>query len=154
MSGKQQNTNMTSSRPYLVRALHEWIVDNNVTPYILVNAMHPDARVPNEYVEGGKIVLNISPNAVNALVLEKSHIEFEARFRGVVEYIYVPMAAVMAIYAKENGRGMAFDDSEDFARDETSASSATTSSTIPAQSDSISKSKSKPKKIKHLKIIK
>lgn len=103
---------MTSSRPYIVKALHEWIVDNHMTPYLLVNAMNNDVMVPERYIDNGKIVLNINPMAVNVLAIEKSHIEFEARFRGIVEHVFVPMQAVLAIYAKENGRGMAFEDDD------------------------------------------
>ena len=113
MKGGQGNHPMGSSRPYIVKALHEWIVDSSLTPYLLVFADYPNAQVPYQYVDKGKIVLNISPSSVNLLVIDKTHIEFEARFRGILEYIYVPMNAVMAIYAKENGRGMAFDEEED-----------------------------------------
>ena len=104
---------MTSSRPYIVKALHEWIVDNHLTPYLLVNAQGNYVRVPMDYVDNGKIVLNISPSAVNAFVLEHNYIEFEAKFRGVPEHIYVPMNSILAIYAKENGRGMAFEEEGD-----------------------------------------
>lgn len=105
---------MTSSRPYLLRAFYEWIVDNNATPYVVVNAEFPHVSVPQEYVENGRIVLNISPGAVRSLLLANDHVEFNARFAGVPHDIYVPMRAVTAIYAKENGRGMVFkDDDED-----------------------------------------
>jgi stringent starvation protein B len=105
---------MTSSRPYLLRAFYEWIVDNNATPYIVVNADFPQVAVPREYVDNGRIVLNISPGAVRSLLLANDHVEFNARFGGVPHDIYVPMRAVTAIYAKENGRGMVFkDDDED-----------------------------------------
>ena len=105
---------MTSSRPYLLRAFYEWIVDNNATPYVVVNADFPQVSVPREYVDNGRIVLNISPGAVRALLLANDHVEFNARFGGVPHDVYVPMRAVNAIYAKENGRGMVFkDDDED-----------------------------------------
>lgn len=105
---------MTSSRPYLLRAFYEWIVDNNATPYIVVNADFPQTSVPQEYVDNGRIVLNISPGAVRSLLLANDHVEFNARFGGIPHDIYVPMRAVTAIYAKENGRGMVFkDDDED-----------------------------------------
>ena len=107
-----KNIPMTSSRPYIVQALHEWIIDNNLTPYLLVSAHHDGVMIPARYIDNGKIVLNVNPMAVNALVMDKSHIEFEARFRGIVEHVYVPMQAVMAIYAKENGRGMSFDEDD------------------------------------------
>ncbi len=105
---------MTSSRPYLLRAFYEWIVDNNATPYVVVNADFPQVMVPREYVDNGRIVLNISPGAVRSLLLANDHVEFNARFGGVPHDVYVPMRAVNAIYAKENGRGMVFkDDDED-----------------------------------------
>ena len=105
---------MNSSRPYLLRAFYEWIVDNNATPYVVVNADFPQVMVPREYVDNGRIVLNISPGAVRSLLLANDHVEFNARFAGVPHDIYVPMRAVSAIYAKENGRGMVFkDDDED-----------------------------------------
>lgn len=105
---------MNSSRPYLLRAFYEWIVDNNATPYIVVNADLPDVSVPRDYVDNGRIVLNISPGAVRSLLLANDHVEFNARFAGVPHDIYVSMRAVTAIYAKENGRGMVFkDDDED-----------------------------------------
>lgn len=105
---------MNSSRPYLLRAFYEWIVDNNATPYVVVNADFPQVMVPREYVDNGRIVLNIAPGAVRSLLLANDHVEFNARFGGVPHDIYVPMRAVSAIYAKENGRGMVFkDDDED-----------------------------------------
>ncbi|MBS0285748.1 MAG: ClpXP protease specificity-enhancing factor [Proteobacteria bacterium] len=104
---------MNSSRPYLLRAFYEWIVDNNATPYVVVNADFPQVSVPREYVDNGRIVLNISPGAVRSLLLANDHVEFNARFAGVPHDIYVPMRAVSAIYAKENGRGMVFKDDEE-----------------------------------------
>ncbi len=104
---------MNSSRPYLLRAFYEWIVDNNATPYVVVNADFPQVSVPREYVDNGRIVLNISPGAVRSLQLANDHLEFNARFAGVPHDIYVPMRAVSAIYAKENGRGMVFKDDEE-----------------------------------------
>ncbi|MGQ3889886.1 ClpXP protease specificity-enhancing factor [Legionella sp. CNM-1927-20] len=99
---------MTSNRPYLIRAIYDWIVDNNLTPHILVNAEHPDVQVPQDYVNGGRIVLNISPQACRGLHLENDRVVFTARFSGVTHQIFVVPAAILAIYAKENGRGMEF----------------------------------------------
>ena len=105
---------MNSSRPYLLRAFYEWIVDNKSTPYLVVDADYPGAHVPKEYVENGRIVLNVSPEAVRSLLLANDHVKFNARFGGVPIDIYIPMRAISAIYAKENGRGMVFkDDDED-----------------------------------------
>lgn len=96
-----------------MRAFYEWIVDNNATPYVVVNADFEQVMVPREYVDNGRIVLNISPGAVRGLLLANDHVEFNARFGGVPHDIYVPMRAVSAIYAKENGRGMVFKDDEE-----------------------------------------
>lgn len=99
---------MTPSRPYLVRALNDWILDNDMTPYIVVDAGVVGVRVPEDYVTNGQIILNVSPGAVNDLLVESDAIEFRARFGGVPMQVYVPVIAVMAIYAKENGQGMVF----------------------------------------------
>ena len=109
---------MKSSRPYLLRAFYEWIVDNDFTPYVVVNSELPGVDVPQKYVEDGRIVLNISPAAVRSLLLANDHIEFSAQFSGVPHDIYAPMRAVTAIYAKENGRGMVFKEDEDEDEDE------------------------------------
>lgn len=104
---------MTSNKPYFIRALYDWIVDNDLTPYLLVNAEHPDVEVPQEHVTAGRIVLNISPTACRGLHLENDRIVFSARFSGQVTQIFVSPSAVMAIYAKENGRGMEFGEEYD-----------------------------------------
>ncbi len=100
---------MSSSRPYLVRALYEWIVDNGCTPYVLVDAELQGVEVPVQYVKNGQIVLNISPTAVAELLLDNTAMSFSARFGGVPTTIYVPMPAVLGIYARENGQGMVFE---------------------------------------------
>jgi len=99
---------MTPSRPYLMRALNECILDNECTPYVLVDASLPGVQVPEDYVNNGQIVLNISPGAVKALHIDGNGLSFNARFGGVPIDIYVPMVAILAIYAKENGQGMVF----------------------------------------------
>ena len=97
----------TSTRPYLVRALYEWCTDNNLTPYIAV-LVDERVQVPAEYVQNGEIVLNISFDATSGLKLDNEFIEFKARFGGIPRDIFVPMDRVIAIYARENGQGMAF----------------------------------------------
>ena len=99
---------MTSNKPYFIRAIYDWIVDNDLTPYLLVNAEYPDVEVPQEHVNSGRIVLNVSPKACRGLHLENDRIVFTARFSGRTTQIFVSPAAVLAIYAKENGRGMEF----------------------------------------------
>lgn len=99
---------MTSNRPYLIRALHEWITDNGLTPHVLVNAEIPGVEVPSGYVHEGRIVINISTSAVRNLQLGNDLIEFSGRFGGTAHYIRFPANAVIAIYARENGQGMVF----------------------------------------------
>lgn len=100
---------MNSSRPYLVRALYEWIVDNDCTPHVLVNAEYPSVQVPQGFANDGQIVLNVSPSAVRHLHMDNEAISFEGRFGGVPHTLYVPIAAILGIYARENGQGMVFD---------------------------------------------
>lgn len=99
---------MTSNRPYILRALHEWIVDNGLTPYVLVNATADNVSVPEQHVKDGKIVLNISPAAVRDLDLGNTSITCNTRFGGAPFHIVIPTGAILAIYAKENGKGMIF----------------------------------------------
>ncbi len=103
---------MTSTRPYLLRALYEWIVDNGMTPYLLVDAEYDQVHVPSQYIDNGRIVLNVSPSAVRGLDLGNEGVLFSARFSGKPFDVSVPMAAVKAIYAQENGRGMVFSEDE------------------------------------------
>ncbi len=103
---------MLSTQPYLIRAIYDWIMDNEFTPYILVNAKNDYVQVPRQFVDDGKIVLNIAPRAVNDLELGNDHIHFNARFDGRSMEVGVPISAVLAIYAKENGQGMVFDESD------------------------------------------
>ena len=99
---------MTSNRPYLLRALYDWICDNHLTPYLLVDTSGENLTVPLDFVEDNRIVLNISPSAVRDLDLSNDFINFKARFSGKSMNVYFPVDAVLAIYAKENGRGMIF----------------------------------------------
>jgi len=99
---------MTPSRPYLVRALNDWILDNDMTPYVVVDAGLRGVSVPEDYISNGQIILNMSPSAVTDLFIDGEAIGFKARFGGVPMEVYVPIIAIMAIYAKENGQGMVF----------------------------------------------
>jgi stringent starvation protein B len=98
----------TSTKPYLLRALYEWCVDNGYTPYISV-VVDATTRVPPEYVRNGEIVLNIGPLAANRLKMGNDQIEFSARFGGVAKELFIPVGQVSAIYARENGHGMSFE---------------------------------------------
>ncbi len=106
-------SNMTSSRPYLIRALYEWIVDNGFTPYMMVDSTSEDVLVPRAFIENGRIILNISPDATHSLLLGNDSITFNARFSGTAMDVVVPVGSVLAIYAKENGQGMMFGEQDE-----------------------------------------
>lgn len=99
---------MISNRPYLIRAVHQWIVDNDWTPHFQVDAHYPGTHVPQAYVENGVIILNCSPQAVLGLDMGNDWISFRARFQGVEHKIGFPPQAVLAVFARENGQGMPF----------------------------------------------
>lgn len=101
---------MTPTRPYFLRAIYEWIVDNGLTPFLAVNAESEGVLVPRDYVENGQITLNLAPGAIANLLMANDEVTFSARFSGTPYNIQVPMAAIMGIYARENGQGMAFPD--------------------------------------------
>ena len=100
--------NMTPSRPYLLRAFYEWLLDNDMTPHLLVDANAQMVQVPQQFARDGQIVLNIAPQAVVAFTMDKEAVSFNARFGGVPQQVYIPMAAVLAIHARENGVGTFF----------------------------------------------
>ena len=102
-----QDAQLPSTRPYLIRALYEWCTENGFTPYVAVK-VDASVQVPREHVQGGEIVLNISYDATSSLKLGNDFIEFKARFGGQARDIMVPVNRVMAVYARENGQGMAF----------------------------------------------
>ena len=99
---------MTSSKPYLLRALYEWILDNETTPYILVDAGCEGLSIPAGIADDGKVVLNLAPQAIQNLDIADTYVAFSARFNGVSEDIYCPLGSLLAIYARENGEGMMF----------------------------------------------
>ena len=104
---------MTPSKPYVIRAIYDWIVDNNCTPHLLVDADAEGVEVPQDYVTDGQIVLNVSPSAVVNLQLRNESVSFSGRFGGVPVDITVPVEGVIGIYARENGQGMIFDEESD-----------------------------------------
>lgn len=104
---------MTPCRPYFIRALYDWIVHNQLTPHVLVDALLPGVAVPENYIKDGKIILNIAPEAVTNLEMTNDWVSFDARFSGVSRRIRLPVQAILGIYAIENGRGMMFEP-EDF----------------------------------------
>lgn len=108
----EQDLNLSPSRPYLARAIYDWICDNNLTPYILVDATQQNTMVPKQFIQDGQIVLNTAPHAIHNFFMDKEAISFSARFSGVSSDIYVPFKSLLGIYARENGQGLFFDASE------------------------------------------
>jgi stringent starvation protein B len=104
----QEMAPMNSNRPYLLRAIYDWISDNNLTPYMLVDAGVEGVRVPPQVIKNGQVVLNLAMRAVANLDLGNEWISFQARFSGVSQAIHIPVQAVLALYAQENGQGMMF----------------------------------------------
>lgn len=104
---------MTSQKPYLIRAIYEWLVDNELTPYLLVSTAFEGVQVPEDYIHDGKIVLNIAPDAVRNFLADNDWISFSARFSGKSMELFIPIVAVQAIYGKENNEGMFFPDEDD-----------------------------------------
>jgi stringent starvation protein B len=111
MSSKVEGA-VVSRRPYLLRAMHEWISDSGRTPHVIVDALRPSVEVPTAYIKDGKIVLNLSTSATQRLQITNDWIEFDARFAGVVHHVRVPMVAVLGVYARETGEGMVFSEVE------------------------------------------
>lgn len=99
-------------RPYLLRAMHEWISDSGYTPHVIVDALQPGVEVPVAYIKEGKIVLNLSTTATQRLQLKNEAVQFDARFAGIVHHVNVPIQAVLGIYARETGEGMIFSESD------------------------------------------
>lgn len=147
---------MTPNRPYLLRAFYDWIIDNQCTPHLVVNADYPAVQVPTQFVQDGQIVLNVSPSAVTQISIDNEQVSFSARFGGQPMQIYVPVNAVLAIYARENGEGTVFteevfdveDDSELLPSDDIS------SEDKPDPDDTPDPDKPQKKKGAHLRVIK
>ncbi|MBU3020952.1 ClpXP protease specificity-enhancing factor [Aestuariibacter sp. A3R04] len=117
---------MTPNQPYLLRAFFDWIVDNQLTPYIVVDATIERVDVPREFVKDGQIVLNVSPAACVNFALDLDALSFQARFGGQPRQLFIPCQAVLAIYARENGAGTVFAVEEDISASETTSSSVDT----------------------------
>lgn len=132
---------MTPSRPYLIRSLYKWIVENHCTPYIVVDTHSPDVQVPIEYInKDGSIILNIAPDAVYDLKIYNSRLEFNASFSGISRFITAPIESVQAIYAQENGKGMEFGYEP--------------SGDLPPDDSRFGKKQTTEKKVSHLKVVK
>ncbi|QLB14765.1 ClpXP protease specificity-enhancing factor [Mannheimia granulomatis] len=108
---------MKPLRPYLYNAYYNWIIDNDNTPYLLVNTEYPDVDVPTEFIKDGKIILNISPRSIGQYIVAEEYISFGARFQGMLRDIYIPFGAIEAIYAQETGDGVMFQDEEYYVKE-------------------------------------
>lgn len=141
-----------SSRPYLLKALYEWLLDNQLTPYVIVAANMEGVVVPRAHVQDGQLILNVSPDATRGLLMDKEALTFSARFGGVAMQLYIPMDAIIAIYARENGVGMVFGQEprlSDFPADP----SASLGKGDQAE-DEAPVAAEKPRSVSHLKVIK
>ncbi|OOF49440.1 ClpXP protease specificity-enhancing factor [Rodentibacter genomosp. 1] len=141
-------------RPYLLRAYYDWLVDNNFTPYLVVDATYWGVNVPLEYVQDGQIVLNLSASATGNLQLTNDFIQFNARFKGVSRELYIPMGAALAIYARENGDGVMFEPEVIYdelnKEPDTDQPNNFTEAVVPPKT---TKKKSLPKPTSHLRIV-
>lgn len=99
---------MTSQKPYLIRAIYEWIVEQQLTPYLVVNTQVPGCHVPKEHISDNQIVLNVSSSAAQGLTMDNDMVQFNARFSGVPRQLMIPIDAIAAVISKENGQGMQF----------------------------------------------
>ncbi|CAM4185765.1 ClpXP protease specificity-enhancing factor [Pseudoalteromonas ostreae] len=146
---------MTPNRPYLLRAFFDWIVDNQCTPHLVVNADFPAVQIPTQFVQDGQIVLNISPSAVTQFSMDNQQLSFSARFGGQPMQVYVPIGAVLAIYARENGEGTVFT-ADEFLEDEDEFAAELGSVDIADEllSDEPAPTKPEKKKGSHLRVIK
>lgn len=145
---------LRSLRPYMFRAWYDWILDNQMTPYIIVDTTYKNVMVPESYIKDGKIVLNITPGIVEKMEMTKSHLHFHARFGGHKHHIFVPLRAIESIFAKENQMGTTFDKSIDLGderEDDDGGSDHTPSPTPPKPTGSGAQKKSRKS---HLKIVK
>lgn len=150
----EPSTTMTSHRPYLLRALYEWIADNGMTPHVLVDARLPGVRVPPHTVKDGRVVLNIADRAVAKLELDNEGVRFTARFGGVSYPVSVPVEAVIAIYARETGQGMALPDDNGSRAEAAGDSEAAVSDAGEPADDDDAPPTPPPRRGPHLRIVK
>ncbi len=147
---------MTPNRPYLLRAFYEWIVDNNLTPYLVVDATMPAVKVPTQHIQNGQIVLNINPSAVGNLLIGNDAVTFSARFGGSPFALYIPQRAVLAIYARENGAGTMFtpEEDEEWLEDEFEEAELDAVQAVSTENPEPAPDDDKPKKVSHLRVVK
>jgi stringent starvation protein B len=150
----EDGTRMTSHRPYLLRALWEWIADNGMTPHLLVDARQPGVRVPAHTVKDGKVVLNIADRAVAKLEMGNDMVSFSARFAGVSQSVQVPVTAILAIYARETGQGMALPEEMGASQASTAPGGEEVEATEPGDNGPDDDTPQPPKRGAHLRIVK
>lgn len=141
---------LTPTRPYLLRAYYDWLMDNQLTPHVVVDAFVKGTQVPQQYVKDGQIVLNIAAGAVGNLHISNEFVEFNARFGGVPQQVLLPMAAIVAIYARENGAGTVFDIEDAYLAEDDSESTLSVIETA----DKPAKPSDEPPKRSHLTLVK
>lgn len=162
---------LTPSRPYLLRAYYDWLMDNQLTPHVVVDAFVPGTQVPQQYVKDGQIVLNITASAVGNLEISNEFILFSARFGGVPQQVVLPMASIVAIYARENGAGTVFDMEDAYLEPAEPESKVTglssvkafdaepeadevTTETVTAEAPLMNEASAAPKRASHLTLVK
>ena len=150
---------MSSQRPYLLRALYEWIADNGMTPHLLVDATSAGVRVPPHTIKDGRVVLNIADRAVAKLTMDNDGLRFSARFGGVSQSVVIPMGAVIALYARESGHGMALPEEPQAEASSASGAPASTTAAEPAERPAAEDGPpddvpEPPKRGNHLRIVK
>ena len=150
----EDGTRMTSHRPYLLRALWEWIADNGMTPHLLVDARQPGVRVPAHTVKDGTVVLNIADRAVAKLEMGNDMVSFSARFAGVSQSVQVPVTAILAIYARETGQGMALPEEMGASQASTAPGGEEVEATEPGDNGPDDDTPQPPKRGAHLRIVK
>lgn len=162
----EDSQKLTPRRPYLLRAIYEWLVDNQLTPHVVVDASQDGCDVPLEYVKDGQIILNIAPPAVAALQMTNEFVQFSGRFGGKPRQVWIPIACVVAIYARENGAGTIFEQEDNFPDNPGPSSSSGPTAVDAGAAADFSESKDKPstnehndtkkspRKRNHLKVIK
>ncbi|MFB2728315.1 ClpXP protease specificity-enhancing factor [Shewanella mangrovisoli] len=142
---------LTPNRPYLLRAYYDWLMDNQLTPHVVVDAFVKGTQVPQQYVKDGQIVLNIAASAVGNLQIGNEFVEFNARFGGVPQQVLLPMASIVAIYARENGAGTVFDIEDAYLVEEEAES---TLSVIETNEKPTEPMDEPPKRRSHLTLVK
>lgn len=142
---------LTPNRPYLLRAYYDWLMDNQLTPHVVVDAFVKGTQVPQQYVKDGQIVLNIAASAVGNLQISNEFVEFNARFGGVPQQVLLPMASIVAIYARENGAGTVFDIEDAYLVEEEAESALSAIETAEKPTDPKDEP---PKRRSHLTLVK